>query len=114
MCVLYILADNERTYTQQDICRISRFAKQTVNSAISALVKNNYITIEPITGVKNSKGILLTDKGIELTEKTVIPLMKAEENAYSSVTESELLTYLEVITKINIALKQGTEKIDSI
>jgi hypothetical protein len=40
--------------------------------------------------------------------------MKAEENAYSSVTESELLTYLDVITKINIALKQGTEKIDSI
>ena len=69
MCVLYILADSERTYTQQDICRISRFAKQTVNSAISALVKNNYITIEPITGVKNSKGILLTDKGRELTEK---------------------------------------------
>ena len=57
---------------------------------------------------------MLTDKGIELTEKTVIPLMKAEENAYSSVTESELLTYLEVITKINIALKQETEKIDSI
>lgn len=69
MCVLYILADNERTYTQQDICRISRFAKQTVNSTISALVKNNYITLEPIAGVKNSKGILLTDKGRELTEK---------------------------------------------
>ena len=114
MCVLYILADNERTYTQQDICRISRFAKQTVNSAISALVKNNYITLEPIAGVKNSKGIMLTDKGRELTEKIVIPLMKAEENAYSTVTESELLTYLDVITKINIALKQGTEKIDSI
>ena len=31
--------------------------------------------------------------------------MKAEENAYSTVTESELLTYLDVITKINIALK---------
>ena len=57
---------------------------------------------------------MLTDKGRELTEKTVIPLMKAEENAYSTVTESELLTYLEVITKINIALKQETEKIDSI
>lgn len=57
---------------------------------------------------------MLTDKGRELTEKTVIPLMKAEENAYSTVTESELLTCLDVITKINIALKQGTEKIDSI
>lgn len=57
---------------------------------------------------------MLTDKGRELTEKTVIPLMKAEENAYSTVTESELLTYLDVITKINIALKQETEKIDSI
>ena len=69
MCVLYILADSEKAYTQQDICRISRFAKQTVNSAISALVKNNYITLEPIAGVKNSKGILLTDKGRELTKK---------------------------------------------
>lgn len=57
---------------------------------------------------------MLTDKGRELTEKTVIPLMKAEENAYNTVTESELLTYLDVITKINIALKQETEKIDSI
>ena len=45
MCVLYILADNERTYTQQDICRISRFAKQTVNSAISALVKKTTILL---------------------------------------------------------------------
>ena len=114
MCVLYILADNEKTYTQQDICHISRFAKQTVNSAISALVKNNYITLDPITGVKRSKGILLTDKGRELIEKTVIPLMKAEEKAYGTVTESELLAYLDIITKINVALKQETDIIESI
>ena len=112
MCVLYILADNERTYTQQDICRISRFAKQTVNSAISALVKNNYITLEPIKSVKNSKAIMLTDKGRELIEKTVIPLMKAEEKAYGTVSESELLTYLNIITKINIALNQETKNVN--
>ena len=69
MCVLYILADNERTYTQQDICRISRFAKQTVNSAISALVKNNYITLEPITGVKTVKVYCLQIKGENLQKK---------------------------------------------
>ena len=45
MCVLYILADSEKAYTQQDICRISRFAKQTVNSAISALVKKTTILL---------------------------------------------------------------------
>ena len=45
MCVLYILADNESTYTQQDICRLSRFAKLTVNSAISALVKKTTILL---------------------------------------------------------------------
>lgn len=112
MCVLYILADNERTYTQQDICRISHFAKQTINSAISALVKNNYITLEPIKGVKNSKAIMLTDKGRELIEKTVIPLMKAEEKAYGTVSESELLTYLNIITKINIALNQETKNVN--
>ena len=114
MCVLYILADNETVYTQQDICRISRFAKQTVNSAISALAKNNYITLESIPGAKKSKGITLTDKGREFTKKTVIPLMKAEEKAYGTVAKSELLTYLDVITKINVALKQETDIIETI
>ena len=45
MCVLYILADNERTYTQQDICRISRFAKQTVNSSILRLSKTTILLL---------------------------------------------------------------------
>lgn len=40
--------------------------------------------------------------------------MKAEEKAYGTVAKSELLTYLDVITKINVALKQETDIIETI
>ena len=47
------------------ICSLPR---QTVNSAISGLVKNGYVSLKQLAGAGNTKAVYLTEKGYEILE----------------------------------------------
>ena len=106
-----VLSEPDSCVTQQDLCRQGSFPKQTVNTAISNMVKNGYVTLEPIPGSRNQKRIVLTDAGRELTEITVDNLRKAEEKAYGTLTVDELETYLAMTKRLTDSLKKEISKL---
>ena len=111
MWVLYNVYAATDAVTQQELCRQCFFAKQTVNTSITRLIKNGYVALETIPGTRNQKKILLTAAGMELAEKTVKHLIEAENRAYATLTFEELQTYLDMTTRLTVSLREETERI---
>lgn len=111
MWVLYNVYISNDTITQQELCRQCFFAKQTVNTAITSLIKNDYVELYMIPGTRNQKKISLTAKGAELAEQKIKPLLEAESRAYAALTLEELTAYLDMTKRLTVALREETEKI---
>lgn len=111
MWVLYNIYLAEDVITQQELCRQCFFAKQTVNTAITSLIKNGYVELESIIGTRNHKRILLTEKGIRLADVTIKPLVESENKAYAVLDSEEIKAYLDMTTRLTISLREETEKL---
>ena len=111
MWILYSVYTAPGTVTQQELCRQCFFPKQTVNTAIARLCKNDCMSLEVIPGTRNQKKILLTGKGTEFAEKTVGRLVEAEERAYAALTPEDLQAYLDMTARLTAALREETEKL---
>ena len=114
MWVLYNIYLAEDVITQQELCRQCFFAKQTVNTAITSLIKNGYVELESILGTRNHKRILLTQKGIRLADVTIKPLVEAENKAYAVLDREEIEAYLDMTTRLTVSLREETEKLEGI
>ena len=95
--VLYTLYDTDETVTQNELAVMWCYPKQTVNFAISGLVKRGYVRLEKLGLARNSKAVRLTDEGEELCRRIIAPLTEAEEHSLLHLTEDEreLLVRLE-------------------
>ena len=111
MWVLYNIYLASDVITQQELCRQCFFAKQTVNTAITSLIKNGYVELESIPGTRNHKKIMLTAKGVKLTEVTIKPLVEAEKCAYAVLNSEEIKAYLDMTTRLTVSLREETEKL---
>lgn len=109
--VLYCISEPDEDQTQQDLCRRGFYAKQTINTAISGLMRNGFVELIPIPGTRNHKKIHLTSKGRELVDQTALPLKAAEERAYEKLSEEELSAYLETAHRLNEYLREEIEKL---
>ena len=88
--ILYgLYEDTEQILTQNDLVSTWFYPKQTINYTINALVKRGWIKLEQLPVARNSKAILLTDEGRRICEEKILPLMQAEENSLSRMTEEE-------------------------
>lgn len=114
MWVLYNIYLADDTITQQELCRQCFFAKQTVNTAITSLTKNGYVELENIPGTRNHKKILLTAKGMQLTDVTIKPLVEAENNAYKVLNSEELKAYLDMTTRLTVSLREETDQLKGV
>ena len=111
MWVLYLVSETDKDLTQQDLCKQSFYAKQTINTAINSLVKNGFVELIPIPGTRNHKKVRLTDTGRELVKGTTNRLKIAEQNAYGKLTEEELQVYLDITSRFTDYLREETEKL---
>lgn len=105
MWIIYNVSDEAESFTQQDLCRMCYFPKQTVNTALNSLVKNGYAVLEPISGTRNSKRILLTDSGKKLAAQTTNKLKQAEDAAFKAFSDDELKFYLDMSVRLNKNLR---------
>jgi len=95
--ILELLLENDKTYTQKDICEKLDLPKQFVHSIISGFYEQGYISFEEAKDRRN-KIILVTDSGKDYAKSVLSPLNDAEEAAWSSLS-SEELGYLDAILK---------------
>ena len=77
---------------QRDICRTSCIPKQTINSAIRKMEQKELLYLTPGDG--RNTVVFLTEKGKELMEKTIYPIIQIENDIYNSWTPEEQETFL--------------------
>ena len=102
--VLYAICMSEEQCTQRDICRVWAMNKQTVNSALRHLVREDFITMEVCTEDRRSKLLHFTEKGREFCDTYIIPIFEAEEQAFEELTEKERETLMGLTKKLNVLL----------
>ncbi|MBQ2747563.1 MAG: winged helix DNA-binding protein [Firmicutes bacterium] len=92
--ILYALAEAGSVRTQKDLCEWWSISKQTINSALKSLEKEGVVTLSSTEENKKTKYITLTEKGIEMVEKFIKPLMIAELAAFEMMGKEETREYL--------------------
>ena len=95
--VLYSIYEHSGNILLSDIYKQSGISKQTVNSSIRALEKENILYLENVD--KKSKIVMLTEKGKEYSEKTVGILCKAECDAFSCWKKEEISNYIKLFER---------------
>ena len=81
MWIYYFLLIEQDGVTQQTICSQMSFKKQTVNSAVSKLVKEGMLRLTAMNENNKSKTLSLSPKGAEFANNTVNSLLNAELKA---------------------------------
>jgi DNA-binding MarR family transcriptional regulator len=69
------------------------FKKQTVNSAVSKLVKNGMLTLSTTNGNSKNKILMLTPEGREFAQRTVNQLLEAELKAAKKFGSKKLSSF---------------------
>ena len=87
--VLYSLWESETPLTQNDICALWMYPKQTINFTIAGLVKKGCVQLEQRPGARSGKTVRLTPAGQTLCQQVIAPLMEAEERTLSQLTAPE-------------------------
>ncbi len=109
MLVLYTLSDMGGECSLQTICSFSGLAKQTVNSALRKLEREEVVILKQQNG--RNKNVKLTDKGMKLAENTVAKIMKIENEIMESWTKEEVQQYLSLTERYLNMLKEKLEEI---
>lgn len=87
--ILYFVRENEDCTTQAQICNNLYLRKQTVNTALKKLEKEDYIYLEKDAGNRKNKTIHFTEKGNELARNTVDHVFEVERRAFERLSEEE-------------------------
>ncbi len=107
--ILYTICNNDGICLLGDICRLAGIRKQTLNSAVRKLEAEEIVYLKAADGKK--KYVCLTEKGKMLSEKTVLKLIRIENEILESWTEEERETYVRLAEKY---LKSFKEKIKNL
>lgn len=108
LCVLYMIYEKGDGCLLYDICNESGITKQTINSAIRKLEKEEILYLEPFKG--KTKQICLTEKGKDYVARTAACLYKAECDAFKQWTDEEFEMYLKLMEKYNQSLRKEIDK----
>lgn len=90
--VLYALYTDAEPLTQNRLAAEWALPKQTLNSAVAAMVKKGMVTLSPGQGAHSGKIIALTEKGRAVANRTVAPVIYAEQEALTAVGLDEMET----------------------
>ncbi len=86
--ILYTLRIEPRSFTQTEICDFLYAPKQTVNSALKKLEREQYIVFSAGDD-QRSKKISLTEQGKALAAETVDKIINAEATALRQMPQSD-------------------------
>ncbi len=94
--IFYAICESDGSLTQNELCSLWCYSKQTVNSTVKSLCDKGLLFLEHIDGTRTHKAIKLTDEGQQFCEKYILPLIKAEQDVYSTMTDKQIEEYVSV------------------
>lgn len=85
--IFYTICELGDGCLQKDICELFFVSKQTINSCIKKLEKEEYIYLKQ--GKGKDKHIYLTQKGEQLVKQKIMPVLEMEKSVFAEMTEQE-------------------------
>lgn len=102
--ILYVISEKGTECLQSEISKLTGISRQTINSAIRKLEK------EEIVYLKQGKGrntvVCLTEKGEKYAREKIHPLFEIENKIWNEWTANEQQEYLRLTQKYRDALKK--------
>ena len=92
-----------------EIVRMTGISKQTINSAIRNMERQDLIRL--VSATPKTKNVVFTEKGEALAEETVLRLMQAEDEIFAAWSDEDVQKYLELNERF---LKDLRDKIDQL
>lgn len=109
--ILYSVAERGAPFTQRELCTSWFFPPQTVNSALKSLCGQGVIRLEPASGNKKNKLIVLTPEGEKLVSRAIVPLIEAEQRAFERMGREEYEKFLQMTRRHVALLKEEIDRI---
>ena len=106
--LLYAIYFHNGSCSIREICQETGLPKQTVNSALRNLENDGILFLEICCG--RQKQAILTDKGRQYCENTVVRIFQTEELAFEAFAHEELEALIRLHEKYNTALKKSIEE----
>lgn len=91
--------------SQQEICDMWSFPKQTVNSVVANWAKKRYAYLEAVPGTRNKKIIRLTEEGRSFGEDLVLSIYQAEQRTFEKLSDQEREMCITLVGKYTNLLK---------
>ncbi len=109
--LMYSLYLNDAENTQSEICSAWHCAPQTINSALKRMENQGLILLDAVPGNRKNKLIKLSEKGREMIEKAIAPLVEAEQKAFQGLKPKEKAALFALTRKYTQLLKSQMDKI---
>ena len=103
--ILYAVYDLGDGCLQKDICREMFLNKQTVNSAMHKLVKEDYLYMEQGRG--RDKHIYFTEKGNAFIREKILPVIQKEEETFLEFCPEEQEEIIRLVKMYNRNFKKN-------
>lgn len=107
--ILYCISEHSGSFTQRELCRDWSFSPQTVNSALKDMEKRGLIRLIPVPENKKNKLLHLTSDGERLVAEAILPLIQAEGESFSALSEEECEQMLSLTERYAAALRTSIE-----
>lgn len=111
--IFYAICESDGSLTQNELCTLWCYSKQTVNSTVKSLCDKGLLFLEHIDGTRTHKAIRLTNEGRQFCDKYILPLIKAEQDVYSTMTDRQIEEYVSVKEKEYSLLKDKFSEIEA-
>lgn len=109
MDILYALSDNDGQCRLPELIKLSGANKQTINSALRKLEKDEIVYLEPAGG--KSKRVCLTPKGFFTVHETVDRVLDVEKKIYSSWSKEEWDLYVQLTERYLCQIREEMKEI---
>lgn len=105
--VWYALIVLDGEISQQDISDEFFLPKQTINTVVSNLSKNGYVSLEAIPGTRNKKIIKLSKKGEEYGKNIIKDVYESEKKTLESMSKEDCCTFISLLEKYTEKLNEN-------
>lgn len=92
--VVYALGDG---CTQKQISEDTHYPKQSINLVVKAFLEDGIVELRELPENRKNKGITLTDKGRQLCDNVIVPLLRQEEAVMLEMGEKESAELLRLV-----------------
>ena len=107
--ILYVIVVEENPeLTQAELCKSWFIPRQTCNSAVKKLEREDILSLTAHKGTGNVKYLALTDKGRTFADKYISPLTTADMKSFASFTDEERKLLLSLMQRQLDNLKKET------